>query len=123
MVLSSFLLAQAGGWVFIDPRSQGQVAGNRMGWRVQVGAFIHKRNAERLAAKLHRQIDQPIYIVVEPPWHKVLVGDFVKKEDAEKYLEVIRSLGYADAFVKESPVNAQNDDSLQGGSQGQDQGN
>ncbi|NPB03956.1 MAG: SPOR domain-containing protein [Thermotogae bacterium] len=118
MVLSSILLAQAGGWVFIDPRSQGQTLGNRMGWRIQVGAFIHRSNAERLAARLHKQLDQPIYIVVEPPWHKVLVGDFIKREDAEEYLNVLKSLGYADAFVKESPVNAQNDDSLQGGTPG-----
>ncbi len=118
MVLSSILFAQATGWTFIDPRQEGQRVGNRMGWRIQVGAFIHRRNAERLAARLHRQIDLPIYIVVDPPWHKILVGDFVKREDAEEYLQTLRSLGYEDAFVRESMVNVQNDDSLQGGPPG-----
>ncbi len=114
MVLSSLLLAQAAGWTFVDPRQGGQSVGNRMGWRIQVGAFIHARNAERLAARLHKQVDLPIYIVVEPPWHKVLVGDFVKKEDAEEYLQTLKALGYEDAFVRESPVNAQNDESVGG---------
>ena len=112
MVLSSLLLAQVSGWTFVDPRQGGQVAGNRMGWRIQVGAFIHVRNAERLANRLRKQIDLPIYIVVEPPWHKVLVGDFVDREEAEEFLQTLKSLGYTDAFVRESPVNVQNDESV-----------
>ncbi len=119
MVLSSLLLAQAGGWVFVDPNQPGQGVGNVRGWRIQVGAFIHRKNAERLARRLQGQVDKPIYIIVEAPWHKVLVGDFVKKEEAEEYLEYLKGLGYSDAFLKEMMVNAQNDDSLDGGPSGQ----
>jgi cell division protein FtsN len=48
--------------------------------------------------------------VVENPWYKVLVGDFRTKEEAEKYLEIIHKIGFEDAFVRESPINLQNDD-------------
>ena len=107
MVLSSILFAQISGWVFVDPDKP---SGNAKGWRVQVGAFIYKQNAEKTASILDKKIDLPVYIVVENPWYKVLVGDFRTKEEAEKYLEIIHKIGFEDAFVRESPINLQNDD-------------
>jgi len=109
MVLSSIIFAQISGWVFVDPDKP---AGNAVGWRIQVGAFIYKQNAEKTASILGQKIDLPVYIVVENPWYKVLVGDFKTKEDAEQYLEMLHKLGFQDAFVRESPINLQNDDSV-----------
>ncbi len=109
MVLSSILFTQVGGWVFIDPD---RPVGNAKGWRIQVGAFIYRQNAERTATILDKKINLPIYIVVENPWYKVLVGDFRTKEEAEEYLEIIHKLGYSDAFVRESPINLQNDENV-----------
>lgn len=109
MVLSSVLLSQVGGWVFIDPD---RPIGNARGWRIQVGAFIYRSNAEKTAATLEKKINLPIYIVVESPWYKVLVGDFRTREEAEEYLDVIHKIGYKDAFVRESVVNIQNDNNV-----------
>ncbi len=109
MVLSSIIFAQTGGWVFIDPDKP---LGNTWGWRIQVGAFIYRRNAERTATHLEQKIELPIYIVVENPWYKVLVGDFRSKDKAEEYLDIIHRIGYKDAFVRESMVNIQNAESV-----------
>ncbi len=109
MVLSSILFAQISGWVFVDPD---KAAGNAMGWRIQVGAFIYRQNAEKTASFFDQKLDIPVYIVVENPWYKVLLGDFRTKEEAEKYLEIIHKMGFQDAFVKESRINLQNDESV-----------
>ncbi len=109
MVLSSILFAQISGWVFVDPD---KAAGNAMGWRIQVGAFIYRQNAEKTASFFDQKLDLPVYIVVENPWYKVLIGDFRTKEEAEKYLEIIHKMGFQDAFVKESPISLQNDESV-----------
>lgn len=56
------------------------------GWRVQVYSSnnqrVSKSEAESLAEQLNNQLDDPVYVVSQPPFWKVRVGNFLTKEEA-----------------------------------------
>ena len=75
------------------------------GYRVQILASTSERNAESFAAKAREQIEYPVYVEYIPPYHKVRVGDFLRRADAEACRDLLRSIGYPDAFVVDALVN------------------
>ncbi len=75
------------------------------GYRVQVFATIYKDKAEKIRSEVQEKVAFPVYIEEIPPFYKIRIGDFQKREDAEQFLTTVqKSLGYADAFVAETVV-------------------
>ena len=56
------------------------------GYRVQIYAsnnqLVAKKEATELQMQIENTIDMPVYIVSEPPFWKVRVGDFLTREEA-----------------------------------------
>ena len=61
------------------------------GFRVQVYSSnqqqVAKNEAISLQQELKTKLDHPVYVVSEPPFWKVRIGDFLKREDANEYKE------------------------------------
>ncbi|HHV44014.1 MAG TPA: SPOR domain-containing protein [Firmicutes bacterium] len=65
-------------------------------YRVQVGSFRHRENAEQLANRL-RASGYEVYVTPEP--YRVQVGAFSQRDNAEKLLQELKAQGYNDAFI------------------------
>lgn len=72
-------------------------------YRVQVGAFSVKANAEKLQAELKEKGYDDCYIqyaeVNGRLYHRVQVGSFSVRENADKLMETLKAEGY-DAFIQ-----------------------
>lgn len=72
-------------------RQRGQQEIN--GFRVQVYSSnlqqVAKNEALALQQELKNKLDYPVYVVSEPPFWKVRIGDFLKREDANAYKETM----------------------------------
>ena len=59
------------------------------GFRVQIYASnqqqVAKKEATELQQRIESQIEIPIYILSEPPFWKVRIGNFATREDANNY--------------------------------------
>ena len=75
------------------------------GFRVQILAATDEKNANSFAEQARSKLDYPIYVEYIPPYHKVRVGDFIRRSDAESCRDRLRGQGYADSFVVESLIN------------------
>lgn len=62
-------------------------------YRVQVGAFKEKEQAERLRARLILR-DYPVSIVHSNNFHLVQVGPYQKREEAQKIEESLKKSGF-----------------------------
>ena len=67
-------------------------------YRVQVGAFSEKENADALAKKLRRKGFSTIIKKVKGIY-KVQVGAYTKEANAEKQLRKVKAAGFLDAFI------------------------
>jgi cell division septation protein DedD len=75
------------------------------GYRVQVFATIYKDKAEKIRSEVQEKVKFPVYVEEIPPFYKIRIGDFQKREDAEQFLITVqKSLGYTDAFVAETTI-------------------
>ncbi len=75
------------------------------GYRVQIMAALKEENANRMAEEARSKLDKPVYIEYIPPYYKVRVGDFLSREEAERYRDKLKALGYYDAFIVETLIN------------------
>jgi len=78
---------------------------NRFGYRVQIGAFEYKENAEEVKKFAHSKTDLPIYIVYIAPFYRVRAGDFAEKSEAEKYVKILKDKGFDDARWVHTQIN------------------
>jgi N-acetylmuramoyl-L-alanine amidase len=62
-------------------------------YKVQVGAFSEKKNAEELVSDLEKIGHKP-FITYDDKLYKVQVGAFSEKANAEKLAEILRKEGY-----------------------------
>ena len=62
-------------------------------YKVQVGAYEDKKNAEGMENDLMKQGFNP-FVTIEDGLYKVQVGAFSKKENAEELVKKLQSLGY-----------------------------
>mgnify|MGYP000502577659 CR=1 FL=1 len=77
----------------------------KQGFRVQVGAFQSKAEADRTAARARGSLGRSVYVQYMAPWYKVRVGDFTSKYEATQYRNQIRSTtSYGDAWVVPSEI-------------------
>jgi hypothetical protein len=74
------------------------------GYRIQCFASSQIERIRVEQKTLELKIKYPIYIVFTSPYYKMLVGDFVKRADADNAAEKLKEIGYADAWVARSRV-------------------
>jgi hypothetical protein len=74
------------------------------GFRVQcfASSLIERVRAEQKT--LEAKIKYPVYIVFNAPYYKLLIGDFIKRNDADAACAKLKDLGYADAWVLRTKV-------------------
>ncbi|MDG5814481.1 SPOR domain-containing protein [Chitinispirillales bacterium ANBcel5] len=75
-------------------------------FRIQVVAAKQLETVNEEKEKLVSGIALPVYVSYEQPYYKLLVGDFKDREDAESNLESVINLGYSDAWVVRTRVQA-----------------
>jgi len=75
------------------------------GFRIQclASSQIEKIRAEQKS--LESRLKHPIYIIFNAPYYKLLIGDFVKKGDADIVSAKLKDMGYSDAWVTRAKVN------------------
>ncbi len=67
------------------------------GYRIQVGAYEEKENAEHMRDYVVKKLNLPVYLEYQPPFYRVRVGDFQDIREAEQYVEILRNNGFKDA--------------------------
>ncbi len=80
---------------------------NILGYRVQIGAFENRENAERTAKSARGRFELPVYVTYQAPFFRVRAGDFKEKSDAENYVKIIKGKGFRDARWVPTRINTQ----------------
>jgi hypothetical protein len=74
------------------------------GFRVQCFASSQIERVRAEQKNLESKVRFPVYIIFAAPYYKLLVGDFVKRSDADAATAKMKELGYADAWVMRTKV-------------------
>ncbi|HUI93806.1 MAG TPA: SPOR domain-containing protein [Chitinivibrionales bacterium] len=74
------------------------------GFRVQCFASSQIERVRAEQKNIEARVRFPVYIIFAAPYYKLLVGDFVKRADADAALVKMKELGYADAWVMRTKV-------------------
>jgi hypothetical protein len=74
------------------------------GFRVQCFASSQIERARSEQKVLESKVRFPVYIIFAAPYYKLLVGDFVKRSDADAACAKMKDAGYADAWVMRTKV-------------------
>lgn len=69
------------------------------GYQVQVYAFLNQSYAERAKHTLQTQFPGMVHVVYLPPYHKVRIGNFKFRREADRIKRKVVDLGYWDAFI------------------------
>jgi len=78
---------------------------NSQVYRVQIFTGLVHGEARQIAHVAEEIFDQPVYIDYEVPNYKVRVGDWVNRDEAERYRQKARTVGYTNAWVVMVSVN------------------
>lgn len=82
------------------------IVGTTNGFRVQVLATDNLEEADSLKSELSLKVNQKnIYVIFDPPFYKVEVGDFISMSDAKDLNFKLNQMGYTDSRVIASTVN------------------
>jgi hypothetical protein len=74
------------------------------GFRVQCLASSQIDRVRSEQKLLESKMHFPVYIIFAAPYYKLLVGDFIKRPDAENACVKMKELGYSDAWVMRTKV-------------------
>ncbi len=77
------------------------------GYRVQIFAVRSVEAATYAKAKAKENFQpqgQKVYLIFEAPFYKLRVGDFKDRNQAEKFRNLAKKMGYKEAFVVRSKV-------------------
>lgn len=77
------------------------------GYRVQIFASSTNEGAEKIASEARFKFTERIYVEYEAPYYKVRVGDYKNRSDAEILKQKAINVGYSDAWIVQTEVNAQ----------------
>ncbi len=78
------------------------------GFRVQLLATKSIETAaltQQEAKDIFNSMKHTVYLVFEAPLHKVRVGDFLSRNDAEDVRDTAKDYGYHEAFIVPSKIN------------------
>ena len=86
--------------------SEKKIIGTSDGFRVQVLSTDDIDEANRIRIEIYEKtMQKEVYVVFEPPFYKVKVGDFTSKSDANDLRFKLNQLGYTEAKVVQETVN------------------
>ncbi|MDI6851451.1 MAG: SPOR domain-containing protein [bacterium] len=78
------------------------------GWRVQIFAFADRSKAELAYQDAKLRLNVPVYLEYIPGIdnvpYKIRVGNFLTREEAERFRDFLRENGYPDAFLVETQI-------------------
>lgn len=76
------------------------------GYRVQVRALDNLEEAEDLKTEIYFKTNQQnVYIIFDPPFYKVKVGDYLNNSDAKALSFKLNQMGYKDSRVVNETIN------------------
>jgi hypothetical protein len=76
------------------------------GYRVQVMSTDNLDDANKMRSEIYFKTNQKaVYIIFDPPFYKVEVGDFTNLNDARSLTFKFKQMGYTDARVVNQNVN------------------
>jgi len=79
------------------------------GYRIQIFTSTTRELAEAEALKARERFpSDSVYILFQSPWHRVRVGDFATRQDAEEKIVEAKEKGYPDAFWVRSQIRVLN---------------
>ena len=82
------------------------IVGATNGFRVQVSATDNLEEADSLKSELSQKILQKnIYVIFDPPFYKVEIGDFTNMNDAKDLNFKLNQMGYTESRVISSTIN------------------
>ncbi len=82
------------------------IVGTTNGFRVQVLATDKLEEADSLKSELSVKVmNKNIYVIFDPPFYKVEVGDFVSMSEAKNLNFKLNQMGYTESRVIASTVN------------------
>jgi hypothetical protein len=85
---------------------QKQIVGTTDGYRVQVLSTDDLDEANRIRAEVYEKTTRKeVYVIFEPPFYKVKVGDFTSKSEADNLRFKLNQLGYTESKVVQETVN------------------
>ena len=83
-----------------------KIVGTTDGYRVQVLSTDNIDEANSIRAEIYEKTTRKeVYVVFEPPFYKVKVGDFTSKSEAENLRFKLTQLGYTESKVVQETVN------------------
>ena len=75
------------------------------GYRVQIFSASNQQDTKQAQARARNLLGRDdIYVVFEPPFYKVRVGNFRTQEEAVKFIRVIKQYGYNTSFPVQTQV-------------------
>ena len=88
--------------------------GKIKGFRIQITSTSSRDQAFNAKAAVQSKFpDQKVYTTYQAPLFKVRVGDFLKREDAEKYRKLMLTIFPTGMYVVEDVVDAVLEDTYQ----------
>ncbi len=82
------------------------ISGTTNGFRVQVRATDNLEEADSLKSELTLKVtNKGIYVIFDPPFYKVEVGDFVSMNEARNLNFKLNQMGYTESRVIASTIN------------------
>jgi hypothetical protein len=83
-----------------------KIIGTADGYRVQVLSTDDIDQANNIRAEVYEKTSRKeVYVVFEPPFYKVKVGDFTVKSEAENLRFKLNQLGYTESKVVQETIN------------------
>jgi len=83
-----------------------KIVGTTDGYRVQVLSTDNIDEANRIRAEVYGMTTRKeVYVIFEPPFYKVKVGDFTSKSEADNLRFKLNQLGYTESKVVQETVN------------------
>ncbi len=67
--------------------------------RIQCMASTQADAAQEARAVLAAKVSYPVIVLFNPPYYKLLVGEFSDRTEAERALYDVKGLGYPDAWI------------------------
>ncbi|NOY78789.1 MAG: SPOR domain-containing protein [Calditrichaeota bacterium] len=75
------------------------------GYRIQIAALSNQEEAMDIRKDaMLKFANQEVYLIFDPPYYKIRVGDFLTRYDAEKLQKEAIKMGYKDAWIVRTRV-------------------
>ncbi len=75
------------------------------GYRIQIAALSNQDEAMDIRKEaMLKFANQEVYLIFDPPYYKIRVGDFLTRYDAEKLQKEAIKMGYKDAWIVRTKV-------------------